>query len=127
MSGETRKVPHTFMFVSLFRYVLKFEITDVVGLFGGENPGLGRRRTVCSPSPAAHQHCGVEASKAVSSGRVPAPPDPTGCSEGVTPQSLSLLEATKLDFHSPQSNSPGLRAFKLLLGKRTDPALGSIT
>lgn len=46
MSGETWKVPHTFIFVSLFRYVLKFERTDVSGFFGGENPGLEGRRAV---------------------------------------------------------------------------------
>lgn len=47
-------MPQTFTFVSLFRYVLKFGITDMVGPFDGENPGFGRRDQVTVPSPAIH-------------------------------------------------------------------------
>lgn len=50
MSGETWKVPYTFILVSLFEYVLKFEIRDMVGLFSGENSGL-RRRPVWKSQP----------------------------------------------------------------------------
>lgn len=81
MSGETWKVPQTFTFVSLFRYVLKFEITDVVSPFDGENPGLGRRDQCDSAIPATHQHCRVEA-EAVISGKAPASSRPHGVLRG---------------------------------------------
>lgn len=46
MSEEVYKVPHAFTYVSLFGYILKFGITDMVDLFSGANPELGRRRPV---------------------------------------------------------------------------------
>lgn len=128
MSGETGNVPHMFTSVSLLRYVLKFEITDGVGLFDGEKPGLGRRR------PEWESHCyHLLALQGGSQGWLwvqaesPPPSGPMGCSEGATPCSMSWLETTKLDWLSPQIVTPGLRVFMELLKKRWDPNLGSIT